>query len=200
MRYKQRVYFYTVLLGVIVSLSACHQQKNNKTLYFPIDSLLRVQVYQLTEAKAQLNKQAEINGQSETKSIIPTDTTAWQHELDIFFALNTINKSINAGSYVVESNMPDVNSNLLIKSFSTTKDLPVKYLKVYYLDTPSNIKKIEALYHEENSLLKGSRQLILEFKDVYNKVMLIAYSIEGGQKMFLGDSVQFSVKCSISFQ
>jgi hypothetical protein len=71
---------------------------------------------------------------------------------------------------------------------------------VYYLDNLSNIKKIEALYSEANSLLKESRLLTLEFKEVYNKNILNSYSIKGGQKMFLGDSVQFMVRGSISLQ
>jgi hypothetical protein len=74
------------------------------------------------------------------------------------------------------------------------------YLKVFYLDSPSKIKRIEALYREETSLLKGSRLVIMEFQEIEGQTVLVSYSIEGGQKMFLGDSVQFSVKGTVTIQ
>jgi hypothetical protein len=179
---------------------SCSQQKEKQVIYYPIDSLLNAQVNYLAEAKAKLSKDAEINGLKEAQSFTPADTTAWQHELDIFFALNTLNKPINLGSYTTVAAQPDSTSNLLINSFTTTEDLPVKYFNVYYLDNPSSIKKIVALYSEANSLLKESRLLTLDFKEVYNKNILSSYTILGGQKMFLGDSVQFSVRGTISLQ
>jgi len=177
---------------------SCDGAKESKTLYFPIDSLVIAQANYLTEAKALLTKHAEINGQEETNQFIPNDTTAWQHELDIFAELKTINKPINMGSYTVEIGLNDSNSNLAINSFTSNKKLPVAYLKIFYLDTPSKIRRIEALYEEENSLLKGSRLLIMEFQEINKQIVLISYSIEGGQKMFLGDSVQFAVKGTVT--
>ena len=188
-----------IVVSILLSVS-CSRQNENTVIYYPVDSLLTAQVNFLTDANATLLKEAQINGVKESKSLSPADTTAWQHELGIFFALNALNKPINSGSYHVATNQPDSASNLLIHSFSTTEELPVKYFNVYYLDNPSNIKKIEALYYEANSLMTESRLLTLEFKEVYNKTILNSYSIQGGQKMFLGDSVQFSVRGTISLK
>jgi hypothetical protein len=196
----KKIFIHFILVAPVLLFISCSQQKEKSVMYYPIDSLLNAQVNYLTEAKAKLSKDADINGLKESKLVAPTDTAAWQHELDIFFALNTLNKPINVGSYIVVAAQPDSTSNLLINSFTTTEDLPVKYFYVYYLDNPSNIKKIVALYSETNSLLKESRVLTLEFKEVYNKNILSSYSILGGQKMFLGDSVQFSVRGTISLQ
>jgi hypothetical protein len=195
-----KIFIHFIFAASILLIISCSQQKEKLVIYYPIDSLLHAQVNYLADAKAKLSKDAEINGVKESKSLTPLDTTAWQHELDIFFALNTLNKPINLGSYTVVDGQPDSTSNLLIQGFSTTEELPVKYFNVYYLDNLSNIKKIEALYSEANSLLKESRLLTLEFKEVYNKNILNSYSIKGGQKMFLGDSVQFMVRGSISLQ
>jgi hypothetical protein len=193
---KNGCLFCFLLFGTL--LTSCNQTTPEKVLYYPMDSLVRAQAYYLSEARAVLNKQAEINGQEESNSFTPNDTTAWLHELDIFTELKTINKPINRGSYQVENGVPDTRSNLLIRSYTTTKDLPVAYLKIFYFESPSKIKKIEALFREENTLLVGSRLLVMEFNEVYNKTVLASYSIEGGQKMFLGDSVQFSVKGTIT--
>jgi hypothetical protein len=195
----KKIFVNSVIAVSLILFSSCSQQKEKQVIYYPIDSLLKSQVNYLTEVKAKLSKDAAINGLSESNTFLPADTTAWQHELDIFFALNTLNKPINLGSYTLLTK-PDSVSNLLIQSFSTTEELPVKYLNVYYLDSPSNIKKIEALYSEKNSLMRNSRLLTLVFKEVYNKNILSSYTIQGGQKMFLGDSVQFSVRGTISLQ
>jgi hypothetical protein len=109
-----------------------------------------------------------------------------------------INNPINTGNYRIESGVKDSNSNLTIRSFLGKETRPVVYLKIFFLETPSKIKRIESLYREENSLLKGSRLLILEFEEINNKAILTSYSIEGSQKMFLGDSVKFSVKGTIT--
>jgi hypothetical protein len=191
----------TFLFSVLVSaflFSSCDEKEKKETLYYPIDSLVAAQSKFLTDAKAILTKHAEINGEEETSQFTPKDTTAWQHELDIFSELKTINKPINMGAYTVESGVKDTNSNLTITSFTSRKKLPVAYLNVFYLDTPSKLRRIEALYKEDNSLLNGSRLLIMEFQEIENKIVLISYSIEGGQKMFLGDAVQFSVKGTVT--
>lgn len=198
MGFVKRIFLFSLLLSVPFLFSACDKKAAKKTLYFAIDSLVIAQSKFLADAKATLTKRAEINGEEETNQFTPKDTTAWQHELDIFAELKTINKPINMGTYTVENGVKDTNSNLTIRSFTSTKKLPVAYLKVFYLDTPSKLRRIEALYQEDNSLLKGSRLLIMEFQEIENKIVLISYSIEGGQKMFLGDAVQFSVKGTVT--
>jgi hypothetical protein len=40
----------------------------------------------------------------------------------------------------------------------------------------------------------------MEFQEIEGQTVLVSYSIEGGQKMFLGDSVQFSVKGTVTIQ
>lgn len=193
---KKVPYFLVSLLGISLLIS-CTQTPRSSTLYYPIDSLIQSQVNYLVQSKAVLSKNAEIDGEEETSSFFPKDSAAWAHELDIFSELEIINKPIHAGKYRIESGLQDTNSNLTIKSFASTGQLPVAYLKIFYLDLPSKIRRIEALYQEENSLLKGSRFLIMEFEEINNNIALTYFSIEGGQKMFLGDAVKFSVKGTI---
>lgn len=158
-----------------------------------MDSILNKQTKFLANSKAKLTKKASIDGENETKSYTPKSDTAWAYELDIFAELNDINKPANAGKYRTEEGVKDMNSNLLIYTIESTEKLPVVFLKVYYLDNLSNIRRIEGLYREESSLLKNSRQLSMEFQNINNKIVLTSYSIAGGQKMLLGDTVQFSV-------
>ena len=192
-------FFQTIIFsGAIAALSSCDTKEIGESLYYPMDSLVNAQVEYLAQSKALLSKKAEIDGVEETSSFTPKDSTAWANELDIFAELNVINSRGNAKSYVIENGVKDINSNLSIRSYTGKGTLPVVYLKVFYLETPSRIRRIESLYQEENSLLKGSRLLILEFEEINKKIVLTSYSIEGSQKMFLGESVKFSIKGTIT--
>jgi hypothetical protein len=182
-------------IGILAALSSCLKspQKTSAKLY-PVDSLIRAQAGMLANAKAMLSKTAEIDGESEQTVGEVMDTLDWMHALDIFTALNTINMPTNVDEYTVEDGLKDKASNLTIRSFSTVKDLPVVYLKVFYHDELQKLRRIEALYHEENALLKGSRHMTLEFQDIYNQPTLTSYVVEGGQEMFLSKNVKFSVR------
>lgn len=182
-----------LVLLAIVSLSSCENKRTDTKRYYTLDSLLKEQVQYLTQSHATLEKKAFLDGKTGVSSFIPQDTTRWKHELDVFAELNDINKPANVGKYHTKRDVKDPNSNLLIYQMESTETLPVVFLKVYYLDNLSNIRKIEGLYREESSLLKSSRHLSMEFQNINNKIVLTSYSITGGQKMLLGDTVQFSV-------
>jgi hypothetical protein len=186
---KQAVF----IVWIVVVLSSCETTRRDKKYYYPLDSILTEQVQYLMLSHATLSKKASIDGKEEATFFVPKDTTRWKYELDVFAELNDINKPANVGKYHTKKGLKDSNSNLLIYTIESTETLPVVFLKVYYLDNLSNIRKIEGLYREESSLLQSSRHLSMEFEKINNKIVLTSYSIKGGQKMLLGDSVQFTV-------
>jgi hypothetical protein len=193
-----------IIILSFISLLACSciRKRNEALSYYPIDSLMKAQLHQLSESHVTVTKKANIDGKEETVSFTPADTTAWAKELDVFTALQTINKPTYAGLYQVEPALKDSSSNLLIYTVTARKTEllipPVSYFNVYYLNNRSDIRKIKALYREENSLLKTSRVLTMEFQNIHNKIVLTSYSIEGGQKILLGDTVTFSVKSTVT--
>lgn len=191
---------FLLLTGLLVT--GCNKKRSVATShYYPVDSLLTAQARHLTQSAASLTKTAIFDNKPETKTYLPkadTASTGWKHELDAFFQLHDINKPSNVGKYTVNSNQRDNTSNLSIYTLTAAEDLPVAYYKVYYLNTLDNIRKIEALYQEEGFLMKSSRKLTLEFQDIHNKIVLTSYSIAGGQKMLLADSVTFQVNGSIT--
>ena len=189
-----RLFYVAIVLITLVFLS-CSEETKTAGLY-NVDSLFKTQIDYLVGHEALISKKAVLNGVEQITTINPKDSLAWNEELAIFFELDVVNKPIHKSIYKVEE-YADSRSNLRVKSFSTTEDLPVRFLKVYYQNSLSQLRKIEAQYNEANSLYSSKRFLTMEFENVYNKTILTSYSITGGQKMFLDDSVQYNITGNI---
>lgn len=185
-----------VILVLILLLSSC-SEKSKTTALYPVDSLLSAQAKYLSGKKAIVHKVVFLDGKEEEISLAPKDTLAWRNELEIFTTLDVINKPVNRSYYAVEE-FSDRKSNLMVKEFSTQeKDLPVKYFKIYYQNNPARLRKLEARFEELTMLYKTSRELTMNFQQFRDTVVLTAYSIVGGQKMMLDDSVQYRISGSL---
>ena len=176
---------------------SCSTESHKSVGLYNVDSLIKTQTGYLISHKAAVHKKAVLNGVEKVTMATPKNAEAWNEELAIFFELDVVNKPIHRGVYSI-GNHADPKSNLSVKSFTTTEDLPVKYLKIYYHDSLDQLRKIEAQYDEENALYSSKRFLTMEFENIYGKTMLTAYSIAGGQKMFLDDSVRYTIDSSIA--
>lgn len=160
---------------------------------FGVDSLIHAQAIKLTELQATLDKEVMFGARKEVVSLAPKDTVSWLRELEVFSVMEGINKPINRDRYkIVEST--DSKSNLRIRSFRTSDDLPVSYVNLYYHGQPSKIRKIEAQYSEQNGLFKTGRMLSMEFDNMNGLPVMTSYSISGGQKMFADDTVRYDIK------
>ncbi len=196
--------FGAILLLAIVLFSCSNKQKSTVSL-FDMDSLTSAQVKYLTAHRAELNKTSSLGDSSGSASFTPKDTLAWKNELEIFNVLDIINKPINRNSYSIE-NLPDTKSNLSVKTFAIKsslpedekKNLPIEYLKIYYQNSINKIRRIEGEYRELNMMNKTGKVLIMEFQPVKDSMILTSYSITGGQKMFIGDSVQYKISSSVT--
>jgi hypothetical protein len=181
---------------LVTAISGCDTEQETKAL-FRIDSLVTNQINLLTNIRAGLFKEALLEGRIDTVNYTPADTTQWVKELDIFRELKVINKPVNSGSYQVDDGLFDQRSNLKVKAFTSTEELPVVYLRVYYQATVDKPRRIEALYKEENILFASTRLLSMHFEQIDNRTVLTAYDVKGGQKMMFSDSVTFYIKGKI---
>jgi hypothetical protein len=184
-----------ICLSLVCLLAFSCRDKPAQTLLFNIDSLVTQQEKYLADSNAKLRKHAIINGVSDDTLL--TNKEAWKKELEIFRQLQTINKPVNRANYIVDDGLFDPSSNLTVKAFSATTDLPVQYVRVFYQGSIATPRKIEALYQNKNILYASSRLLTMEFENLGNQIVLTSYSIEGGQKMIMGDSVMFTIKGKI---
>ncbi|MDQ2656378.1 MAG: hypothetical protein M3Y60_03075 [Bacteroidota bacterium] len=147
--------------------------------------------------KAGLVKEALLDGKTDTVRYTPSDTSVWMEELDIFRKLEEINKPVNKSNYSVSDGQVDPASNLKIREFLSTREVPVTYLRIYYQGTINKPRKIEALFDEDNLLYESARLLSMHFQQVDDHTVLTSYSVKGGQKMILGDSVAFYISGKI---
>jgi hypothetical protein len=164
-----------------------------------MDSLLGAQASRLTAVNAALTKQTTLGLQHDEVTLTPKDSTAWKKELDAFLVMDAINKPVNRSRYVM-NDTDDRKSNLRIRSFTTSDDLPVKYVRIYYHRKPSRIRRIEASYHESNALYQTTRLLTMQFEIMNNTPVITSYAVQGGQKMFLDDTVRYDIRGRVKME
>lgn len=201
---KRNIFLLTGWALFSLATSACtSKQELEKKAFFNFDSLVNAQVRYLVEKKPSLYKNASMGNEEENAHLKPEDSITWANELAIFRQLDVINKPIHKSNYLVTEGQPDTNSNLLINEYRAKEELKDKmalaYLKIYYQGTPQHVRKIEGLYQEKNTLYEASRYLTLELSNIYNHTALTAYTIQGGQKMILGDSVAFHITGNLTY-
>lgn len=192
--------FYRILgfVFIMATVVSCYEYKPVAGGYYNLDSLLDGQIRLLVDRAATLEKNAVVGEQDSHVVLVPGDSAAWAEELDIFRNLSVINKPVNRGLYI-DSVYKDRSSNLSIRGFSALDDdLPLERLEIYYLNTPRDIRKIEATVREKNLMFKTKRTLRMDFRKKDTESILSAYSIKGGQKMLMGDSVRYFVSARIS--
>ena len=191
-----RVFF--LICSCAFFISACNRsnQQYDKA-YFDFDSLINVQVAGLLKVQSTITKRSMINGKEDDSSFV-LDSLKLANELDVFRQLDLINRPLYRNTYQIEDGVKDTKSNLFIRSYTAKSPSPVPFVKFYYRSSPRELKKIESVFYEENSLYDTRRNLLLEFDDSTGSLLLSGYQLSGTQKMILNDTVNFSVNVSFS--
>jgi hypothetical protein len=184
----------------ILIFSSCEQKKIDRNDFFPIEKIIGEQALLLSSSHADLHKKATLNDSLYEVSTTPADSMAWSHELDIFRELELINKPIYKDDYVITDNINDPKSNLVIKEFRATRNIPVSLVKIFHRPGNEDMIKMEAIYNEENSLYRSSRHMSLVWDDHDGNQVLTSYAIKGGQKIFLGDTTVFEIQGKIAIK
>lgn len=180
-----------IVAGVVV-LSGCSRTKVEAPKSFlNFDSLVNNQVLWLNRSKFELSKSVSIDGKQEQTRFVP-DSTQWANEFEIFRQLDAVNKAAFRDAYVV-NDMRDTNSNLTVREVKAQQPVPVSVVRFYYLRNPSDLRRIEATWFEENALYTNTRRMMIEFENTSSGHIVHRYRIEGVQKMVMDDSVHFVI-------
>lgn len=181
----------------LLLLFSCSSIDQDKPVLYSIPSLLEEQSRHLIKNASSLTKVSSLGDRHDTITVVPKDSDEWKKELEIFAVIDAINKPANKDFYKIES-YPDNKSNLSVKSFTTNQALPVQYLRIFYQATEDKIRRIESKYSQSNILYNSSRLLTLEFQRIDDASVLTSYEILGDQKMFLGDSIKYSIRGDVT--
>lgn len=189
-----------LLACVSIGLTMCQSESMSSPQHFAIDSLLHAQVKWLSASEATLIKTTVLDGQTEEVSLSPKDSLAWSKELEVFQVMDALNKPVNRDRYTL-AETSDTKSNLRIRSYSSNDpELPLRYVRIYYHRHLSRLKRIEAEYIESNALYHAARTLTMHFEETKHGAMLMGYTIAGGQKMLLDDTVRYDITTQIRLE
>lgn len=195
---KNKYCIFLLLLQILIS---CDDNRSVVSpVYYDIDSLISHNAEYFGAVHPVLEKQARINDKTDTSLVTPPDSTAWAMEMDILRQIAAINNPVNRGRYTFEDNIDDRKSNLTICQYTATDDLPVRFLRIFYMRNRSEIRRIEAQCNEKNALYRSSRFFTIKLHKVFNKILIESYTVSGSQKMILGDSVNFDLNGKLTFQ
>lgn len=181
----------------LLLLFSCSSIDQDKPVLYSIPNLLDEQSSHLIKNASSLTKVSSLGDRNDTITVVPKDSDDWKKELEIFAVIDAINKPANKDFYKIES-YPDNKSNLSVKSFTTNQALPVQYLRIFYQATEDKIRRIESKYSQSNILYNSSRLLTMEFQRIDDASVLTSYEILGDQKMFLGDSIKYSIRGDVT--
>jgi len=179
-----------------VLIFGCQNNKLESNTYF--DSLISSNTKYLVIKNASLNKRTVVGQKQDTVTFQP-DSTHWSNELDVFRQLSAYQRPAYRDDYVMTDGIKDSQSNLSVREFKSTKQVPVPLMRFFYYKELKQLKKIEADYVETNTLYSTTRHLLMEFDDTDGKHVLSNYSIDGVQQMILSDNESYQIRGTITY-
>ena len=165
--------------------------------YFDFDSLVSVQIKLLGQEKDSIKKTAVMDGKTDVSQFV-VDTASMSNEMEVFRQLDIMNKPLFKDAYQLHADEKDDKSNLRVRTYRLKTNADIKsavpFVRFFYLDDFQQVKKIQSVFEESNSLYSTHRDLIMEFDGAGESARLRRYLISGFQKMTLSDSVKFSIE------
>ena len=188
------------IIALALLSTACERRPRQQVqAFYNLDSLISMQVKRLAELQPSLEKKAVINGVSEKVVLQDLDSAGWAQEFEIFRQLDLNEKARNASQYRSERGLRDATSNLGIIQYTAMQPLPLSYVRVYYQDTPTKVRRIVGEVFDKNRLYASGRLLSMEVIDLNGRPAVVSYEISGGQRMILGDSMKFVVRGALTY-
>lgn len=159
-------------------------------LYFDLKGLIDQQVSMLDSLNPRVEMQALISGKEESQ-VLRKDSAAWAETLKLY-AEADLNKPVLRDQYVVsDSSLEDSDLQLKFYRAKRPDKVDIPYVKVFYQDSLSAVRRVEAFFREENPLYSTQRSMSLRFEEHGENVRLAEYVTTGKQKMILRDSIMY---------
>ncbi len=182
-----------IFLLALIALAACKPPATPsvQSNILNIDSLLSAQAKLLSTVS--IEKTLMVGDSTFQRQTLQVNL---EKELELFKEIGQINRPIYQRAYHT-SIKPDTQSNLTIKEFQAVEDVPVKTIRLYYLNEPTQLKRLEATVATEDLYQSSEKKLILDFSILGDTVRLKSYGVSGDQQYFLGAPQYFSMSTTI---
>ena len=168
------------------------------TPYYDLEGLINAQVYLLDSLNPQVEMLAMISGKQETK-VLRKDSAEWAEALGLY-AEADLNRPVLRDQYSIkDSYANDFGWQLRTYQAIQPGDVDIPYLKVFYEDDIDNVRRVEALFREENPLYSTLRSMSIGFERRAGRVMITSYTTTGRQKMVLRDSILYQTNARIIY-
>ena len=178
------------LLSLLFLLISCEEPVGiDREPYFDVKTLVQNQAHWLDSLNPSLILASRIGADDETHTM-HQDSAGWAEVLQLFAQVD-INRPVLQGSYQVEDSV-DQQKNLPVRIYKSVEaQAEIPYVKVYYQDSLTNVRHIEAYFQEDNLLYSTSRKMDMDFVTEQNHPRLEQFKILGKQKMIFRDSVEY---------
>ncbi|MFP4089425.1 MAG: hypothetical protein ACLFUB_05235 [Cyclobacteriaceae bacterium] len=167
--------------------------------YYDLQGLISRQIALLDSLSPEVAISARI-GAREEQTKVRKDSAAWAETLQLY-ADADLNNPVLRGMYQEkDSSLNDSPWQARIYRAHEPEEVDIPYLKVYYEDSPENVRYVEALFREENPLYSTRRLMSLQFSEENGSPRLTGFKTLGRQKMIFRDSVTYVTTGKLVYQ
>ncbi|MDN5216249.1 hypothetical protein QQ020_29545 [Fulvivirgaceae bacterium BMA12] len=187
------------LLLIVWLINACsfssgvQNDKPKIDAFFDLEGLVNQQIEKLSSFNPRVRKEATINGQEEVQDL---DSLNWKKELHVFLKAD-INKPRLLSQYTTDTYQNEAGNQ--VTSYKNIEDRVSGVAKMEVVKDPSNqqVLSITIDSYEFNTLFTARAELRMNFEHLENELQLKDYSIKGGEKVIMKDTMEYTIKVKI---
>jgi hypothetical protein len=199
MRRIKQIFLFGILLGHIGCSGGSQVEvsmENNP--YYDLKGLLDEQIAMLDSLNPEVKIQALI-GNEQAEEVMRKDSADWAESLALYSEAD-LNKPVLRDQYSVsDSTLSGDDLQLKIYQALKPEDVDIPYMKVYYENDISRVRRIETFFREDNPLYSTQRRMTLDFENRSGDLRLLSFSTLGKQKMIFRDSIIYQTEATIRY-
>jgi len=188
---------------MITTLFSCSTKPSEVKLQpnvFDLPSFIRDLRINMNDKKRPVIKSFRLNDKTETKTINSADSSFWALELGQLEQID-LNAPQLKGYLISNTGIEDSLSNLLINEYLINKkEIPIKKLRIYYLDEPDNIRVIHAELNSDNFIAQSTSRIDLWLNRYNNKLLIDSLRISGSDKTIMLEPKNYTLTTKTIWQ